>query len=93
MINALELTLFTPCTFRASSMASAAAKSGRAATVIASSPPPPVIVSEPVGLDFGAVMAMGGALGCDLTLLAEVLPFAEYAIVQGARDEAEDDEE
>ncbi len=51
------------------------------------------MVSEPVGLDFGAVMAMGGALGCDLTLLAEVLPFAEYAIVQGARDEAEDDEE
>jgi len=50
------------------------------------------MVSEPAGLDFGAVMAMGGALDCDLTLLAEVLPFAEYAIVQGARDEGDDEE-
>ncbi len=50
------------------------------------------MVSEAVGLDFGAVMAMGAALGCDLTLLAEVLPFAEYAIVQGARDEGDDEE-
>jgi len=49
------------------------------------------MASEPIGLDFGAVMAMGDALGCDLPLLAEVLPFVEYAIVEGASDDGDEE--
>lgn len=49
------------------------------------------MISQPCGLDFGAVMAMGAALGCDLALLAEVLPFVEYAIISGADDEGGDE--
>ena len=36
---------------------------------------------QPVGLDFGAVFQMGGALGIDLPMLAEVLPSLEAVLV------------
>jgi hypothetical protein len=38
-------------------------------------------VSRPVGLDFGAVMALGAGRGVDQALLAEILPRIEGAIV------------
>lgn len=44
-----------------------------------------------LGLDFGAVMAMGTALGADTALLAEVLPAAEYAIVKALAPDRDDE--
>lgn len=35
----------------------------------------------PIGLDFGAVLAMGQAMGADADMLAEALPIAETAIL------------
>lgn len=44
-----------------------------------------------IGLDYGAIIVMGAALGADLELLAEVLPMAEPAIVSAfAVDRSED---
>lgn len=37
-----------------------------------------------VGLDFGAVMAVGQARGADPELLSEALPDIEIAIIAGA---------
>lgn len=42
-------------------------------------------------LDFGAVMALGSALGADLRMLAEVLPAVEKAAL--ARFDDRDDED
>ncbi|MDR6128788.1 hypothetical protein QE361_003198 [Sphingomonas sp. SORGH_AS802] len=50
------------------------------------------MVSRPVGLDFGAVMALGAGRGVDQALLAEILPRIEGAIVHpddGMGDEEE----
>ena len=44
-------------------------------------------MGTPFGLDFGAVMMMGAAIGADLELLADALPAAEAAIINGLRDE------
>jgi hypothetical protein len=49
------------------------------------------VVSRPVGLDFGAAMALGAGRGVDLALLAEILPRIEGAIVHP--DDGMDDEE
>lgn len=38
-------------------------------------------MGKPFALDYAAVMAVGAALGADVTLLAEVLPAAETAIL------------
>ncbi|WP_309660090.1 MULTISPECIES: hypothetical protein [unclassified Sphingomonas] len=49
-------------------------------------------MSRPVGLDFGAVMALGAGRGVDQALLAEILPRIEGAIVHpddGMGDEEE----
>lgn len=40
-------------------------------------------VSRPVGLDYGAVLALAGALGADVDLLAAVLPDVEAAVLAG----------
>lgn len=47
----------------------------------------------PAGLDFGAVMQMGAALGVDAQLLAEVLPAAEAAIMAALHDDDDDPHE
>lgn len=39
------------------------------------------------GLDMGAVMQVGAAVGADTSLLAEVLPAIELAILAGLDDE------
>ena len=47
-------------------------------------------MAGPVGLDFGAVLAMGQALGADSRMLAELLPIAEGAALgalQGTGDD------
>lgn len=41
----------------------------------------------PFGLDFGAVMAVGAALGVDAGLLAGALPQVEAAVLAGLRGE------
>lgn len=41
----------------------------------------------PFGLDFGAVLMMGAAMGADLELLADVLPDVEAARIAGLRGE------
>lgn len=45
----------------------------------------------PVGLDFGAVMAIGGGLGADLELIAEVLPDVEHALLSALAEEADEE--
>lgn len=51
------------------------------------------VISVPFALDYGAVMMMGAALGCDQQLLAEVLPAVECAIVAGlSGDDGEEEE-
>ncbi|MGI4879905.1 MAG: DUF7697 family protein [Janthinobacterium lividum] len=40
-------------------------------------------MSRPVGLDFGAVLAMGAAAGVDSEMLAAVLPEIEAAVLAG----------
>jgi hypothetical protein len=49
----------------------------------------------PFGLDFGAVLAMGAALGADQRMLAELLPAMEKAaldrLVDGAATDREDE--
>lgn len=45
----------------------------------------------PVGLDFGAIMAVAGPMGADLEMLSEALPDLESAILSAmAGDESED---
>jgi len=46
----------------------------------------------PYGLDFGAIMTMGAALGADLELLADVLPGIEAARIGGLSGEEEGDD-
>lgn len=41
------------------------------------------VTGRPFALDYGAVMAVGSALGADTEMLADVLPVAERAIVSG----------
>lgn len=50
------------------------------------------MVSRPVGLDFGAVMALGAGRGVDQALLAEILPRIEGAIVHPNDGMVDDDE-
>jgi hypothetical protein len=40
-------------------------------------------MGQPFALDYGAVMAVGAALGADAEILADVLPAAERAIIAG----------
>lgn len=47
-------------------------------------------MGSPFGLDFGAIMTMGQALGVDRALLAEVLPGVEAAILAGLRGEGDE---
>lgn len=48
----------------------------------------------PTGLDMKAALALGEVRGCDMQLLADVLPELERVLVsQHARDDAADDEE
>lgn len=42
--------------------------------------------SVPFAIDFGAVMGMGAALGCDLELLADTLPAMERAVIASMND-------
>lgn len=49
---------------------------------------------RPIGLDFGAILAMGAALGAEPRLLAEVLPAVEgaaLAMLAGDPDDDDDD--
>lgn len=46
----------------------------------------------PIGLDFGAVMQFGAAIGADLQLLADVLPDIEGQVVGEYHDEGGGDE-
>jgi len=50
-------------------------------------------VSEPAGLDFGAVMAIAAGRGADLELLAEILPPAEARIIAAMTDRGDPDGE
>ena len=56
---------------------------------------PEGFVTRPAGLDFGAVMQMGAALGADLPMLADVLPRIESAIVNPSEpvEEGSDDDD
>jgi len=47
-------------------------------------------MGQPFALDFGSVMAIGQARGVDLTLLADVLPHAERAILS-SREESDEE--
>lgn len=47
----------------------------------------------PYGLDFGSVLAMGSARKVDLTMLSEVLPACEAAIVTGRDGYSEEDDD
>lgn len=42
-------------------------------------------MGQPFALDYGAVMTVGGALGVDTEMLADVLPAAEQAIIDNLR--------
>lgn len=44
-------------------------------------------MGRPFGLDFGAVMMMGGALGADAEMLADVLPAVEVQIIRRFSDD------
>jgi hypothetical protein len=45
---------------------------------------------QPFALDYGAVMAVGAALGADLEMLADVLPAAEAAIIGNLIDKVDE---
>jgi len=45
----------------------------------------------PVGLDFGAVLAIAAAQGTDLDLLSDVLPDVEISIVSALNADANED--
>lgn len=47
-------------------------------------------MGQPFALDFGAVMQVGAARGVDTTLLADILPIAEAAIVNRIAGYAEE---
>lgn len=51
------------------------------------------MAGTPVGLDFGAIMTVGAALGADLSLLAEILPDVELTIIAGLSGDTDPDEE
>lgn len=44
----------------------------------------------PTGLDMGAALALGQAMGCDMELLAGVLPSVEGALLARAASDDED---
>lgn len=44
----------------------------------------------PTGLDMGASLAFGDAMGCDMELLAAVLPAVETALMARHSDDDED---
>lgn len=44
-------------------------------------------MGRPFALDYSAVMQVGHARGADLALLADVLPIAEAAIINGLLEE------
>ena len=46
----------------------------------------------PIGLDMGAGLALGAARGCDMELLADVLPAAERALLDAHAGEAGEDD-
>lgn len=46
------------------------------------------MAGEPVGLDFGAIMAVASAQDVDAELLADVLPEVETAILVGMSDQS-----
>lgn len=46
---------------------------------------------RPVGLDFGAILAMGEALDADRRMLAEVLPAVEGAALDALAGDPADD--
>ena len=53
-------------------------------------------VTRPIGLDFGAIMMVGAARGADLTMLAEILPRIEAAVLNPPDtfdEEADDDDD
>ena len=50
------------------------------------------VMTRPVGLEFGTVLAMGEALDADAQLLARVLPGVEAAILVGMNDDGEGEE-
>lgn len=45
----------------------------------------------PFGLDFGAIMIVGGALGVDIALLADVMPAVEPFIIDNLSGQEPDD--
>jgi hypothetical protein len=45
----------------------------------------------PFGLDMGATLLMGQAMGVDMALLADVLPSVEAAIIAAMDDEGEEE--
>jgi len=47
-------------------------------------------MSQPIGLDFGAVLAFGGAVGVDMEMLADVLPGVEIALLSRDDDSSDD---
>lgn len=49
--------------------------------------------TQPVGLDYGAVLAMGEALGADAELLAGALPGVEAAMLSTRDDDGGDEGE
>lgn len=50
-------------------------------------------MGTPIGLDYGAVMAVATAQGADVELLAEVLPSVEAAILLSFDDDGGGDSE
>ena len=48
------------------------------------------MAGTPYGLDFGAVMAVGEAGGCDLAMLSELLPRVEEAVLSGCATQDEE---
>jgi hypothetical protein len=49
-------------------------------------------MGTPIGLDYGAVMAVATARGADVELLSEVLPAVEAAILDNLAGEESDDD-
>lgn len=55
-------------------------------------PTPDGFTTRPLGLDFGAIMMMGGARGVDTAMLAEILPRIEAAVLSPPDSDAYDEE-
>lgn len=43
----------------------------------------------PYGLDYGAILAFGGAMGADLGMVAEALPAVEAILVKAYAEESD----